>query len=102
MKPSDFAVCGHVTVLDMAPMIEVVDKHCDPSLLLYHPKGFTETLNRVENQIGRLRWCEETCFFHQSWARFNFDTTNPVVLRRRIIQTQAKLARIAARYSPKR
>jgi len=100
MKPSEFTLCGFTTILSLWPMVDVVTKHCDPKLRLYHPKGFTETLNRVEAQIARLRWCEETCFAHQAWARFDFNTTNPVVLKRRIEQTQAKLARIAARYRP--
>ena len=55
MKPSEFTLCGFTTILSLWPMVDVVTKHCDPKLRLYHPKGFTETLNRVEAQIARLR-----------------------------------------------
>ena len=102
MKPSDFALSGHDTFIDLWPMVEVVKAYAnDNSFHLYHPQGFTEVLNRIENQIERLRWCEEVSFNHQAWARFDFDTTRPEVLARRISQTQAKLVRIAARYPPR-
>ena len=102
MKPSDFALTGHFTFFDLWPMVDVVKDYARKDGRLYHPQGFTKVLNRIEEQIGRLRWCEETCFAHQAWARFDFETTNPYVLARRIAQTQAKLARIAARYPARR
>ena len=102
MKPSDFALTGHDTFFDLWPMIDVVKGYAREDVTLYHPQGFTEVLDRIEEQIGRLRWCEETCFAHQAWARFDFETVRPDVLARRIAQTQAKLARIAARYPARR
>lgn len=99
MKPSDFALTGHFTFFDLWPMVKVASGYAkDVPFHLYHPQGFTEVMNRIENQIGRLRWCKETCFAHQAWARFDFETTNSDVLARRIAQTRTKLARIAARY----
>lgn len=106
MKPSDFALTGHFTFFDLWPMVDVARAYAkDVPYHIHHPQGFTEVLNRIEEQIGRLRWCEETCFAHQAWARFDFETTRPDVLARRIALTQDKLARIAARYprrNPKR
>jgi hypothetical protein len=89
MKPSAFAVCGHVTTLDLSAFIPI----------MLH-RGW-EDEQRLADQVGRLRWCAETCFSHQYWATFNFDTMKPDVLQRRIVQTQAKLERIAARYKPR-
>lgn len=69
------------------------------NLPLYHHDGFTETMERVEAQIGRMKWCKETCFYHATWARFDFQTTRFDVLQRRIALTQAKLDRLVARYT---
>lgn len=101
-KPADFTLCGHVTTLDLWPMIDVVKAYERQGVSLYHHDGFTEVLNRIDAQIGRLKWCVEVCFAHQAWARFNFETTDPKVLAKRIALTQAKLARIASRYPPRK
>lgn len=98
MKPSDFAVCGYDTTIDLGPMVEVVSAYARDDVRLYHPQGFTEVLNRVEAQIERLRWCRVVNFSHQHYAVFDFETTNYDILAKRAGHTQAKLARIAARY----
>lgn len=96
--PKDFALCSHNTFIDLWPFIDVVRACCVESVYVYHPKGFTEILNKVENQIYRLKWCKEVCFAHQAWACFDFETTDSSVLAKRIKETQDKLSRIAARY----
>ena len=101
MKPSDFALTGHDTFFDMSAMERAIAAYALENVAMAHPRSYGEVEDRVVDQIGRLRWCEETCFSHSTWARFDFKTTNPDVLARRIAQTQAKLARIAARYKPR-
>lgn len=102
MQPADFRLTGFDTYINLWPMIDVVTAYAREDVLLYHPKGFTETLNRIGSQIGRLKWCAETCVSHQAWARFDFETTDPKGLMHRLAQTQAKLARIANRYPPRK
>jgi len=62
-------------------------------------RDWVEVQDAMIAQICRLKWFSETVGFnHQSWARFNFQTTRPEVAARRIRETQEKIARIAARY----
>lgn len=98
MKPSDFTLTGHDTFFDLSAIERAIAAYALKDVAMAHPRSYGEVEDRVVSQILRLRWCEETCFSHSTWARFDFDTTNPEVLSRRIAQTQAKLARIASRY----